>query len=175
MTSHGQSSPQAFRLLNSSALQRSGSQWRSNGLCRLCNAQGPPAIKGPPAIRRALQSEGSPTSWAPINFRSLQQSEGPQQSEGHLAIRAPSNLRGSQQFEGPPIIWGALSTWGASSNLRPQQSEGPSATLRAPGNLMGPSNWGSDPLELLSFRSTFRPMLSTRSTIFELLNCSMTT
>ena len=105
------------------------------------------------------------------------QSEGPLPSERPPAIQgAPSNLRGPQQSEGPPAFWGAP------SNPRgPQQSEGPSAIWRGPINLRGPHQsegpqqseglpaiWGSDPWELLSFRSSFHPMLSTRSTIFEI-------
>ena len=50
-------------------------QWRSNGLCRLCNAQGSPAIKGPPAIRGALS-----------NLKGPRKSEGPHQSEELPAI-----------------------------------------------------------------------------------------
>ena len=105
-------------------------QWDSNGLCRLCNAQGPQKSRGP------QQSEGSPTIWwAPSiwgassrQFEVPQQSEGPQQSERPLAIwGAFGNMKGPRQSEGPHQSEGPLAIWGVTGSLQsegPQQSEG---------------------------------------------------
>ena len=114
-------------------------QWRSNGLCRLCNAQGPPAIWGAPS-NPAIQG-------APSNSRGPMQPEGPSaiwsaknNLRGPISLRGPSNLRG-QQYEGPQQSEWPLTIcmrgprhaiWRASDNLwrpiylrGPQQFEGP--------------------------------------------------
>ena len=108
-----------------------------------------------------------------------QPSEGPQESEGLLQSEGPSAIWSAKNDLRAPSIWGALSNPRGSSNLRGPSNlhERPSAIWRASDNLRGPiylrgpqqsegpqqSIW-----ELLSFRSSFRPMLSTRSTIFEI-------
>ena len=115
-------------------------QWRSNGLCRLCNAQGPPAIWGAPSNPRSpsnprgpMHPEGPSAIWSaknnlrgPISLRGPsnlrgQQYEGPQQSEWPLTIC----MRGlSMQSEGPPTICGApIYLRGPQQSAGPQQSE----------------------------------------------------
>ena len=130
--------------------------------------KGPQPSEGPPSIR------GAPTIWGALsnlkgldNLRGPQQSEWPRQSEGPHQSERPTANWGAPAIRKAPAIWGAL------SNLKsPWQSEGPYQLERPPaiwgataiwgvsaiwGTL---SNWGSDPWELLSFRSSFRPMLS---------------
>ena len=144
-------------------------QWRSNGLCRLCNAQrppaiwgthqseGPPAIWGAPAIWWALSNLKDPRqSEGPNQSEESHQSEGPQQSQKHSAIwmalsnlngphdlRGPINLRGPQQYEGPQQSEGPPAISGALSNLMsPRQSEGPYQPERSPAISGAPAIWG---------------------------------
>ena len=152
-----------------SNLRRSGNPRGSSNLRGSQQSEGLPTIwgilstwEGPNNLRRSQQSETPQKSEGPHQSKEPQQPEAPQQSE------VPQNPEGPQPSEGLSAIWKApdnlraLSTWGAPTIW------GALNKLKGPGNLMAPGNWQSDPWELLSFRSSFRPMLSTRSAIFEI-------